>query len=244
MNVRLPQSRTPVCKMLVFAVAVVASPQLLNAQTQPRDTTIAINITRTGRAPADRASLYFGVEAIGETASAAIERLNGKLKAMQDSARRASPTSQADVPVILGVAPSAQTGYPPPQMPLNLARAALRITLSKLTDLAALQTAMSQAGATMSGGISYESSTVDAVWKAKSAEALQAVRATAEMAADTQGYKLGRLLNMNVGGGPQSNGFQQPQQLNFDARNSYVQMVAPEIVVNASVGATYLLVKK
>ena len=54
-------------KMLVLAVAIAATPLVTTAQLQPRDTTISVNITRSGCAPADRVSLYFGVEGIGET---------------------------------------------------------------------------------------------------------------------------------------------------------------------------------
>lgn len=68
-------------------------------------------------------------------------------------------------------------------------------------------------------------------------------RAAAEVSAEAQGYKLGRLLTMSVSGGPQQS-FQQQIQLNFDARNSYNQMFTPDIVVNATVAATYLLLHK
>ena len=95
----------------------------------------------------------------------------------------------------------------------------------------------------MTAGIAYESNATEAVWKAKAAEALESARLTAEQSASTHGYTLGRLLTMNVGGGPQAV-FQQQTQLNFDARNNYAPMFAPEILVNATVSATYLLVKK
>ena len=237
-------------KLLALAVLIASTPLTPFAQQAQiitgipvRDTTITVSITRNGRAPADRASLYFGVEAIGETVSASLERLQIKLKAMQDSAKRVSPTAQIDLPVVLGAAPSVQNGYPPPQSPLSVARAAIRVTVSKLTDLPLLQTAMSQAGATMNAGVSYESSTIETTWKAKTAEALQSARTTAELSATAQGYTLGRLLTMSVNGGPQQT-FQQQVQLNFDARNNYSPMIAPEITVNATVNATYLLVTK
>lgn len=229
--------------MLVLAVAIAATPLVTTAQLQPRDTTISVNITRSGRAPADRVSLYFGVEGIGETPAAALDRMQVKLKAMQDSDRRVSPTTLLDVPLMLGVGPSAPNGYPTQQSPLSLARGALRVTVTKLTDLPALQAAVSLAGATMSAGVAYESSTTDAVWRTKATEALESARLTAELSASTQGYKLGRLLSMNVNTGQQVN-FPQQTPLNFEARNNYTPMFAPEIVVNATVSATYLLVKK
>ena len=210
----------------------------------PRDTTINVNITRTARASADRVSLYLGAETIAENTTVAMERLQAKIKAILDSVKRASPTSTADIPIILGAGPSINQGYPQPTTPLYQARAAVRITVSKMTDLPPMQLAAASAGALMSGAPQYESSSIDAVWKAKSAEALVAARAAAEASADAAGYKLGRMLSMNVSGGPQNNGFQQQVQLNFDQRNNYSPVYVPDLMVNASVSATYLLVKK
>ena len=97
-------------KVLSLAVAIAATPLVSAAQLQPRDTTISVNITRSGRAPADRVALYFGVEGIGETLAAAIERMQVKIKAMQDSMKRVSPTAQMDIPVMLGAGPNTPNG--------------------------------------------------------------------------------------------------------------------------------------
>jgi uncharacterized protein YggE len=232
-------------KVLALAVAIAAAPLAASAQQLqlPRDTTIVVSITRTGRAPADRVSLYFGVESVAETTPLAIDRLQSKIKAILDSVKRASPSTQADVPVVLGAGPAAPNGYPAPNSPVFTARAAVRVTVSKLTELPTLQLAAASAGAMMSGAPQYESSTIEGVWKTKSAEALTSARAAAEASADAQGYKLGRMLSMNVSGGPQ-NAFQQQAQLNFDPRSTYSQLFSPDVIVNATVSATYLLVKK
>jgi uncharacterized protein YggE len=233
---------------LVIAGAVLALPLTVSAQPVTvvpslRDTTLTVSVTRAGRAPADRASLHFGIESVGETSSAAITRLQEKLKLVLDSVRKASPTSRADAPFVLGVAPSSQNGYPNNVTPVHLARAAVRVNLMKLTDMSTLQLAVAGAGALMSSPPLYESSTIDSVWQSKVTEALAAARASAQTAAAAQGYTLGRMLTMNLSGGPQQT-FQQPINLNFDARNSFTQLSVQEVTVTATVGVTYLLVKK
>ena len=230
-------------KVLALAALIAAVPFTASAQVQPRDTTVVVSITRTGRAPADRASFYLGVEALAETTPLAIERLQAKLKAILDTVKRASATTQTDVPVVMGVGPSAPSGYPQPSSQVMIARAAVRVTVSRLTELPAVQLAAGAAGAVMSAAPQYESSLVESVWRAKTAEAQTSARAAAEMSADAQGYNLGRLLTINVSGGPQ-NTFQQQTQLNFDPRNNYSPMFAPDIMINATVSVTYLLVKK
>ncbi len=237
-----------ICTSLVIISALLALPLTASAQQlsvvpSPRDTTLAVSVTRTGRAPADRASLHFGVEAVGETSPAAIARLQEKLKTVLDSVRRASPTSRADAPFVLGVAPTSQNGFPQGATPVHLARAAVRVNVMKLSDLPTLQLAAAAAGALMSSAPSYESTTVDSVWQVKVTEALAAARASAQTAAAAQGYTLGRMLTMNIGGGPQQT-FQQPTSLNFDTRNGFVQVSVQEVSVTATVGVTYLLVKK
>ncbi len=235
----------PMRKLLPVAIAIAAAvaTQPATAQQQPRDTTLSITITRVGRSPADRASLYFGVEAVAETALAAIERLQVKIKAVLDSAKRASPTTHADAPIVLSVGPNAPNGYPQTNSPVNVARAAIRVVVSKLADIPQLQLAASTAGALMSTSPQYESAAVDSVWRVKVAEALASVRAAADLSADAQGYTLGRMLTMTVTGGPQQ-GFQQPTQFNFEARGNYTPLVAPETMVNATVSVTYLLVRR
>jgi hypothetical protein len=230
-------------KLLAATILILAGAFPAGSQPQPRDTTLSITLTRAGRSPADRASLYFGIEALAETPAAAVERLQVKIKAVLDSVRRASPTTRADAPVVLSIGPNTQNGYPPQNSAVNVARAAIRVVISKLTDVPQMQLAASSAGALLSTSPQYESSAVDSVWKVKVAEALSSVRAAAEVSADAQGYKLGRLLTMNVTGGPQQT-FQQPTQIPFDARGGFTQLVAPEVLVNATVAVTYLLVRK
>lgn len=231
-------------KLLALAVAAVIAPIALSAQTQPRDTTISVSITRTGRAPADRTTFYFGIEALAESTPSAVDRLQAKIKAVQDTIKRVSPTSTTDGAVVMGVIAGGQGTYPPPQGPVWIARAVLRVNVNKIADLPSLQSAANVAGASINGGASFESSQLDAVWKAKVAEAVDAAHSAAQISAAAQGYKLGSLLTMNLSGGPQNFGFQQPQ-LNFDSRNSsYTPLSAPEVVVNAVVTVTYLLVRK
>lgn len=235
----------PLAAILSFAPAALAAQTGVSVVSTPlRDTTISVNITRTGRAIADRVSLYLGAESIAEASPLAVQRLQMKMKAIIDSVKQSSPSSVADVPILLGSGPNPQNGYPQASSPLYQARSAVRITVSKIADLPALQLAAASAGAIMSGAPQYESSTIETTWKTKSAEALTAARAAAEASADAMGYKLGRLLTMNVSGGPQNVGFQQPTQLNFDLRNSYSPIYVPEISVTATVSASYLLIKK
>ena len=236
--------------LLPLAAVLLTAPLALHSQTMPvltasvRDTTITVNVTRVGRSAADRASFYIGVEAVAETTPLAVDRVQAKLKAVTDSVKRVSPSTILEIPILVSAGATQATSYPPPPGPLYVARGAVRVTVTKLTDLPLLQVSTTAAGATTTGGLTYESTTAEALWKSKSAEALTAARATAEASADSQGYKLGRLLNMNVSGGPQNNGFSNSLQLNFDARNTYTQMSSPETQVNATVSVTYLLTRK
>ncbi|MEO7995957.1 MAG: SIMPL domain-containing protein [Gemmatimonadaceae bacterium] len=230
-------------QLLALAVAAVIAPIALTAQTQPRDTTVTVSITRTGRAPADRMTFYLGIEALAESTPAAIDRLQAKIKSVQDTIKRVSPSSTTDAAVMVGVAAGGQGNYPPAQGSVWVARAVLRVNVNKIADLTALQSAANVAGASVNGGAAYESSQLDAVWKAKVAEAIEAARGAAQASATAQGYKLGSLLTMSLNGGPQNLQFQ-PPQLNFDSRNySYTPLTAPEVVVNSVVNVTYLLVR-
>ncbi len=230
-----------VCTLL--ALPLTAPAQQPSLAPGPRDTTLSVNVTRTGRAPADRASLHFGIEGVGETSPAAIARLQEKLKSVLDSVRKASPTSRADAPFVLGVSPSPQNAFPNNATPLHLARAAVRVNLMNLSELPAVQLAAAAAGALISSAPSYESSSIDSVWQAKVAEALAAARASAQTAAAAQGYTLGRMLSMTLGGGPQQT-FQPPINLSFDMRTGFTQLSVQEVSVTATVGVMYLLVKK
>ncbi|MCC6245126.1 MAG: SIMPL domain-containing protein [Gemmatimonadaceae bacterium] len=230
--------------LFACVLSLAAPPLTLSAQTQPRDTTIVVNVTRVGRVAADRASLYFGIEAIAETAPLAVARLQSKIAAVMDSVKRASSASRAEAPFVLGVSPNVPNGYPQSGAPLQLARAAVRVVVNKLSDLPMLQLAVSGAGALVSSPPTYESTSTDSIWRAKVAEALTAARASAEVSAESQGYKLGRLLTMNVSGGPAANPFAQQTQLMFDGRSGYSSVFPQETSVNATVSVTYLLVKK
>lgn len=232
-------------KLLVASLLLVGSPIVLKAQnTIVRDTTISVSITRTARATADRVSFYLGVEGIGENAQASLERLQAKFKLVQDTIKRVSSNVTIDPPTVVGVATSSQNMYPPQNNALMIARGMMRVNVSKIADISQVQLAATAAGASVSGTATYESSQIDAVWHSKIAEALAAARAAAEISATAQGYKLGSLLSTNVSGGPQTQPFQQQQQINFDSRNAYVQVMAPDVPVNAMVTITYLIQRK
>lgn len=233
-------------KLILASLLVSTLPFALNAQVsaQPRDTTISVSITRTGRATADRVSFYLGVEGVGENAQLALDRLQTKFKLVQDTIKRSSTNVQIDPPTVIGVASGGQNVYPPQPNPIMVARGLMRVTVTKVADISQIQLAASAAGVSITGTPLYESSQVDAVWQSKISEALVAARAAADISATAQGYKLGALLTTNVGGGSQLQPFQQQQQINFDSRNSFVQVINPDVPVNATVTITYLVIRK
>ncbi|MGV3710908.1 MAG: SIMPL domain-containing protein [Gemmatimonas sp.] len=222
---------------LLAGVTAASSGSAL-AQAQIRDTTIVVNVSRSIKVPAERATLYFGVEGLGENAQLATERMHVRAKAMTDSIKRVSPTAQVDAPIAMSVGPGINNGYPQPQTPMIAARSSMRVVVTKLADLSGVLIGASTAGGTGTSA-NWETGSTDAAWNAKIAEALSAAKVAAEQSAKALGYTLGSLLSVNVSGG-QGQVYNNPQ-INFDMRSSYGQAMIPEIAVSANVTATYLI---
>ncbi|MEP6778557.1 MAG: SIMPL domain-containing protein [Gemmatimonadaceae bacterium] len=228
----------------LFSALAIAVPIAAQAQAvAPRDTTVSASVSRTARATADRVTMYAAVEGIAETPQAALDRLQVKLKAVGDSVHRVAPAILLDRPISYGVTLAQTNSYPPPQGPLYSARAGLKMTLSRMSDMSLAQAAAITAGAVTVGGYSFESMAVDSIWHVKLIEAVQMSHDMAEASAKAAGFQLGSLISINTNGGPQNQNFGQLPQLSFDPRN-YQQYAAPEINVTITVSASYRLVRK
>ena len=228
-------------RKMLSLIAGLICPLLLHAQAVPRDTTLSISATRTVRIMADRASIFVAVEGSAETPAGAVTRLDQKVKVILDSLTHLGRRVQADRPIGFGVLLAPNNGYPASTTPSYLARAAIRVLVSRLDGLSAVQAAMISGGAINTGGQSYESSATDSTFRAKVAEALASARQTAESMALAQGFRLGPMIDMSTNG---PNQFQQSGQISFDPRTQSSISTAPDIVVSANVSIRFRLLPK
>ncbi len=222
---------------LLFAVL----PMPLLAQT-PRDSIVTVSASRTTKVPPDRASLYLVVEGTAETPADAIARVDIKLKGVVDALRGFGSRVKLDPPVAYGVGPSpALNGYPAAAAPAtNLARSVIRVQLDRPEQTAQIIGAAIGAGAASSSSLTFESSVVDSVRRARIGEALGVARSDAEAIASSLGARLGALVSVSTTGG--SFPFQASSTLNFDTRFGQ-QAQAPDVTVTTNVTVQYRLVR-
>ncbi|MES2524232.1 MAG: SIMPL domain-containing protein [Gemmatimonadota bacterium] len=224
-----------------MAVALVALlPGSLHAQV--RDSVITTSASRQVRVAPDRASLYLVIDGTAETAADAIARLDVKLTAVGDAARKFASRVVVERPLPMGVSfANQQSGFPQlPGQSAHVARAVMRVQVSQLDHLSPFIAAMLASGASSVTGLSFELTAADSVRRARSAEALQAATGDATALATAMGGRLGALLDVSMSSN--ANFFQSPQ-INLDPRYNISQGIAPDVQVQASVTVRYRIVR-
>jgi uncharacterized protein YggE len=195
------------------------------------------------RVPADRLSMYVGVEGTAETGTDALARTDVKLKNVTEAIQKLGNVVQAERPMPYGVnVVQPQSGYPGiPNTTSYVARAVIRVHITRLDQVGVVQSALLAAGASTTTGYTYEAVSADSARRARLTEAMAAAKADAEVLAQAQGMHLGPLIDMSTS----SNlGVQQSGYLTFDSR-SYPQPVpAPEITVSANVTLRFRLLRQ
>jgi uncharacterized protein YggE len=131
-------------------------------------------------------------------------------------------------------------GYPvQPGPPTNVARAAIRVQVTRLDDLARVAAAALGAGAASASSPTFESSAADSVRRSRIAEALAAAKADAQAIATSLDGHVGALVDVSTNAGAS---FVGPTNLYLD--NRFVQnAMAPEITVTTTVTVRYRLVR-
>jgi uncharacterized protein YggE len=226
-------------RMRSFLVVLAVAPIGLGAQTV-RDSVITVTASRVSRVAPDRASLYVIVEGTAETAPDAVTRVETKLKTVNDAIRGFGNRVQADRPVQYSVGPTpAPNGYPGQAAPpSNLARAVIRLQVARPDQLGEVIAGLLNAGAANTSTLTFESSAIDSVRRARINDALGVAHNDAEAIATSLGGHVGPLVDVSTSAQPS---FQPPQTLVFDNRFGG-QTTAPEITVTTSVTARYRLV--
>jgi uncharacterized protein YggE len=229
--------------LLILSIAIsIQAPEM--TQVRSTDTTLSVTVSRSIRVAADRASMFVTVEGTGESPSGALTRTTQRAAVVQDTLRRFGSRITIGKPLPFNVAlVMPQQSYPSqPQSPSYVARTLIKVSLSHIDDLGAVQASALAAGATTSTGFSFESSVMDSIWRSRISEATRETRAVAASMASEQGKTLGPLIDLNTGS---TGGFNPPPQIQFDARygsGSYAGV--PEVVINANVTARYRLLPR
>jgi uncharacterized protein len=226
--------------MRVALLVLALTPGLVQAQL--RDSIITVSASRMVRVPADKLSMYVGVEGTAETGTDALARVDVKLKNVTDAIQKLGNLVQAERPLSYGVnIAQPQSGYPGiPNTTSYVARAVIRVHVNRLDQVGVVQSAVLAAGASTTTGYAYEAASADSARRARLTEAMAAARADAEVLARAQGMQLGPLVDMTTG----SNlGIQQPSYLSFDTRSYSPQAPAPEVTVSANVTMRFRLLR-
>jgi uncharacterized protein YggE len=216
-------------------------PAVIDAQTT-RDSVIAVNATRTVRVVPDRASLFVTVEGTAETSRDALARADTKLVAVLAALRALGDGVELGTAVAFSVAPTpGNRGFPgAPSTSTLTARTAVRVTVSRLAQLARTFAAASDAGAASTSALTFEFSAADSVRRAEVAAALVTARQEAEAIASALGGRIGGIVDISTTSSDR--GFQQPAMLPMEGMMGQ-PVYAPEVMLSVSVTARFRIVR-
>lgn len=180
--------------MIARYLALLLVPASLQGQVT-RDSVITVNTMRSVRVSADRASLFVSVEGTAETAREAVSRAEAKLAAVTAALRSVRDGVEIGAPVTFSVGSTMSVrGYPgPAAAPSLTARSAIRVQVSRLSQLAPAVAAAIDAGAAGASTITFESTAADSVRRVFVVEALADARREAEAIAAGLGGRVGAL---------------------------------------------------
>ncbi len=206
-----------------------------------RDSVISVSTARSARIAPNRAALFVSIEASAETANEAIARVEAKLKGVTDALKALGAGVENERPLTFSVGPTpSMNGFPSAALPASsTARSVIRVTVTRMDQLAAVMGAALDAGAANTSSLTFESTVSDSVRRDRATEALAATKTEAEAVAKALGGRLGSLVEATTSAGPS---FQQPSMLSFDGRFGQPSQ-APEIVVTVNVTVRYRLVR-
>jgi uncharacterized protein YggE len=224
-----------------FILTLLVVPGTILAQAS-RDSTISASASKSSRHFPDRASMYLIVEGTAETTSAALARVEAKLRAVTDALRALGSRAETDRPVGFTLVPADRDGARPGTAPVPsyISRSVVRVQTNTPDQIATIVRAAIGAGASTMTSLTFESSVIDSVRRVRINEAVAAARQDAEAIATALGGRLGALLDVSS---THDFATQGPEQLHFDERSGMPQAPAPEIKVTANVTVRFRLIR-
>jgi len=227
--------------MRTLLTLILLAPAALNAQVM-RDSVIAVNSTRTVRLTPDRATLFVTVEGTAETSRDALAVADAKLAAVLRAVRGLGDGVQLGTPIAFSVAPTpGARGYiGSPTVTTLTARTAVRVYVSRLSDLARTFAAVADAGAAGTSALTFESSVADSARRAEVASALVMARQEASAIAATLDGHLGGVVDISTTSNDRA--FLQPAMLPMEGMMGQPAQ-APEVLVSVTVTARFRLVR-
>lgn len=188
----------------ILSASILAAGASATAQTDARFAATTLNLTAEGEAklPPDMATLTLGVTTTAPTAAEAFAE-NGSQMVKVMAAVKAAGLSGPDVQTSQ-ISLSPQYVYEqnqPPKLTGYQASNQVNVTERDLTKLGRLVDAVTGAGATNVGEISFGLANPVSAENEARVRAVKALEDKARLYADAAGYHVGRLVNLTEGGG-------------------------------------------
>lgn len=196
---------TRLSRILVLASAVLGSQRAATAQEVARPSSVeAPYVEAAGHGEArvapDRATLTLAVQTKG-AAAATVAAQNARIQArVLDTLRALGYTGDRVSTLSYNVGPNYEPGPREMRQVGYVARNAISVRITQLSDIGALIDAALARGATQVEGVGFESSRADSARHAALTDASAKARADAEVVARAMGGSLGPLLDASTSG--------------------------------------------
>ena len=237
------------------ALILAGSAAAASAQTTPTTPVVAdtmfrattLNLASYGESEVvpDKATITLGVQTDAPTAAAAIGENANKMSRVIAALKRDGLTDREIQTSNLSLNP--QYVYQenlPPRLTGYQASNQVIITVRELNRLGQVVDATVTAGATNVGGISFGVEDATEAENRARLEAVEALRAKAELYAKAMGYRVARLVTMTEGGGYTPVPPPMPMMMRAEAAKFDSTPVSPgELKVRVDVSATYELTR-
>ena len=238
-----------------LAALILASATAAAAQTTPSTPVVAdtmfrattLNLAANGESEVapDKATITLGVQTDAPTAEAAIRENANKMSRVIAALKRGGLTDREIQTSNLSLNP--QYVYQenlPPRLTGYQASNQVVITVRELNRLGQIVDATVNAGADNVGGISFGIDNPTEAENRARLEAVEALRAKAELYAKAMGYRVARLVTMTEGGGYTPVPPPMPMMMRAEAAKFDSTPVQPgELKVRVDVSATYELTR-
>jgi uncharacterized protein YggE len=227
--------------LLVTALPAQSARVALVAEEDGRHTTVHTNVTRSTRLIPDRVTFHLLIEGTAEQPPGALVNAEEKVTKIAALLTAAGAVLDPAAPLSVSAAPQ-NGGYPPPATPARfVARYTVRVTMRDAKKVASTIAIALEAGATNNSAPQFESTQADSVRRVLAAEAIAAAQVDAASLAAAIGARLGPLVSTN---------FQNSGQRGYEGHINFMpqynhggSMPPPEVIVTATVGVTFRLMR-
>jgi uncharacterized protein YggE len=181
-----------VCVLIVLMI-----PAGLGAQ-MSRDSVISVTVTRSFRLAPDRATFFVTIDGTAETSRDALAVGDAKLLAVLSALRNIGDGVVLGTPTPFSVAPPPSSrGFPGTSSGATVtSRTAVRATITRLSELARTFAAATDAGATGTSALAFQSSAADSARRVELAVALSTARQDAAVIARALDGRVGGLVEV------------------------------------------------